>query len=324
MLHNTLVEVRLADLLANDIDVDGVALAVINVTQPANGIVIDNGDGTLTYRPHVGFTGADSFTYTVSDDNGASDTAVVTVQVSFRALNDPPPDDETPTDSGEDDPPATEPDRPTEVPIETGTDTDRSGDSGDHARARGLHGRHHAGDAYRGASPAVLRPVAQEPLLWLDSADAFTTLTHESVAGGGFRTFARQVHKAANHVSQIAQSTLDVSSLWERLDVFREDLAGDRRGFTVGVVITTGTLTLLTMGYAAWTIRGGYLLSSILASLPAWHMVDPLPILAASCDSQKTRNHDSGNEPEKPQHPSTTSDAGTTLASLATTRARAR
>ena len=76
----------------------------------------------------------------------------------------------------------------------------------------------------------------------------------------------------------------------------------------------TGTLTLLTMGYAAWTVRGGFLLSSILASLPAWHMVDPLPILAASCDPHKMRNHDNGNEPDEPQHPFTNSGAGATVA----------
>ena len=28
-----------------------------------------------------------------------------------------------------------------------------------------------------------------------------------------------------------------------------------------------------------WLIRGGVLLSSVLSSLPAWQMVDPLPVL---------------------------------------------
>jgi hypothetical protein len=35
----------------------------------------------------------------------------------------------------------------------------------------------------------------------------------------------------------------------------------------------------LAVGYVLWLIRGGYLLSSLLSSMPAWRLVDPLPIL---------------------------------------------
>ena len=40
-----------------------------------------NPDGTFTYTPDTGFTGADSFTYGLSDGNGGSDWATVTVSV---------------------------------------------------------------------------------------------------------------------------------------------------------------------------------------------------------------------------------------------------
>jgi hypothetical protein len=43
---------------------------------------------------------------------------------------------------------------------------------------------------------------------------------------------------------------------------------------TVGVV--GGGLAI---GYVIWIIRGGYLLSSLLFSMPAWRLIDPLPIL---------------------------------------------
>jgi hypothetical protein len=46
-------------------------------------------------------------------------------------------------------------------------------------------------------------------------------------------------------------------------------------GSTVGV--TTG----LSLGYIVWLIRGGVLLSSLLSSIPAWQLVDPLPVLAS-------------------------------------------
>ena len=70
------------DVLANDSDVDGDSLTVASVTQPPAGFAAINPDNTITYLPDVGFNGVDSFTYTVSDGHGGSDTAVVTVNVT--------------------------------------------------------------------------------------------------------------------------------------------------------------------------------------------------------------------------------------------------
>lgn len=69
-------------ILTNDTDPEGDTLTVNTFTQPGNGSVTDNGDGTLTYLPDPGFMGQDSFTYTASDGNGGtSSVATVTVSV---------------------------------------------------------------------------------------------------------------------------------------------------------------------------------------------------------------------------------------------------
>lgn len=69
-------------VVANDSDVDGDVLSVQSVTQGANGTVTITGGGTsVNYRPRNGFTGTDSFTYTVRDGNGGTATAMVTVTV---------------------------------------------------------------------------------------------------------------------------------------------------------------------------------------------------------------------------------------------------
>jgi filamentous hemagglutinin family protein len=68
-------------VLANDSDPDGDNLRVISVTQGANGSVVLNSDGTVTYIPNNGFFGTDSFTYTIDDGNGGTSTATVTVNV---------------------------------------------------------------------------------------------------------------------------------------------------------------------------------------------------------------------------------------------------
>ena len=67
-------------VLANDSDVDGDALTVTAVTQPANGTASTNGT-TVTYTPAANFAGTNSFSYTISDGHGGSATATVTVTV---------------------------------------------------------------------------------------------------------------------------------------------------------------------------------------------------------------------------------------------------
>ena len=71
-------------VLANDTDPDGDALTITAVGPAAHGTVTNNGDGTLTYLPAVGFSGVDTFTYTICAPEGClttSVTAAVTVTV---------------------------------------------------------------------------------------------------------------------------------------------------------------------------------------------------------------------------------------------------
>jgi hypothetical protein len=76
-------------VLGNDTDPDGGTLSVQSVTQPTHGTSAVAGDSlSVTYSPIANYNGADSFTYTISDGNGGTDTA--TVSVTITAVNDPP------------------------------------------------------------------------------------------------------------------------------------------------------------------------------------------------------------------------------------------
>ncbi|MBI1915389.1 MAG: tandem-95 repeat protein [Planctomycetes bacterium] len=75
-------------VLGNDADVDGDALTISSVTQGAHGTVVVNADGTLSYTPAPDFDGMDSFRYTVSDGQGGTASAMVTITVS--PVNDVP------------------------------------------------------------------------------------------------------------------------------------------------------------------------------------------------------------------------------------------
>jgi hypothetical protein len=69
-------------VLDNDYDPDvGDTLAVDSVTQGTNGDVDIIDDLHISYGPDHGFNGIDTFTYTVSDGNGGTDTANVEVTV---------------------------------------------------------------------------------------------------------------------------------------------------------------------------------------------------------------------------------------------------
>jgi gliding motility-associated-like protein len=72
-----------SDLLNNDFDVDSdtITINTTPLSNPLNGTVVINPDGTFTYTPDSGFIGMDAFTYQICDTLGLCDTALVTIDV---------------------------------------------------------------------------------------------------------------------------------------------------------------------------------------------------------------------------------------------------
>ena len=93
------------DLLANDSDLDGDELTVITATVPEEqGTLVDNGDGTVTFTPAENFNGEATISYEISDNNGGTDTAIHTIDVT--PVNDGP-DAVNAADTTEEDTPVT-------------------------------------------------------------------------------------------------------------------------------------------------------------------------------------------------------------------------
>jgi endonuclease I len=72
----------MSSLLKNDSVIDGAAITSVEAT--GTGSVIVNDDGTVTYTPEDGFSGNDTFTYTLCDDDTpepSCSTATVTVSI---------------------------------------------------------------------------------------------------------------------------------------------------------------------------------------------------------------------------------------------------
>jgi hypothetical protein len=81
--YNTPLNETSNSLLSNDV---GSSLSVTSNTNPAHGSVVVNSDGTFVYTPDNGFSGPDSFEYTVTDAFGRTATTTITIDVAA-----PPP-----------------------------------------------------------------------------------------------------------------------------------------------------------------------------------------------------------------------------------------
>ncbi len=82
---------RILDVLSNDSDSDGTldSSSLTVVAGPANGSVVVNGDGTITYTPDASFAGTTTFQYTVQDDQGLVSTpATVSLNVTHTKIID--------------------------------------------------------------------------------------------------------------------------------------------------------------------------------------------------------------------------------------------
>jgi hypothetical protein len=91
---------------------------------------------------------------------------------------------------------------------------------------------------------------------------------------------------------QTAEQAAEIQQVWSpvvalRQADFREELAQSReeatskfQASTALVASSVAISTSLSLGYAIWLLRGGVLLTSLLASMPAWSSIDPLPVLA--------------------------------------------
>ena len=91
------VVIRVSDYVS---DPDGDTLMVSAVGLAANGTVVNNDDGTITYTPTENYSGEDQFTFTVSDGDASVD---VVVDITVEAAEPVEPVDPGTGDNGDSD-----------------------------------------------------------------------------------------------------------------------------------------------------------------------------------------------------------------------------
>ncbi|MGK7941863.1 MAG: cadherin-like domain-containing protein [Crocosphaera sp.] len=85
--ENTPITIVAAELLSNDSDPDGNTLKVTKTNNAINGTFSFDSNENLVFIPDANFTGVASFDYTISDGNGKTDTATVTIEVKAPIVN---------------------------------------------------------------------------------------------------------------------------------------------------------------------------------------------------------------------------------------------
>jgi hypothetical protein len=108
----------------------------------------------------------------------------------------------------------------------------------------------------------------------------------DSSTGLGDALFARIQRSVEEVLPSVAVGLLerfavsfDVGLLWQDLSELETELNGDGQlaYFAAGSAATLASM--FSAGYVLWTIKGGWLASSVLAQMPAWRLMDPLVVL---------------------------------------------
>lgn len=127
-----------------------------------------------------------------------------------------------------------------------------------------------AGGSITGIALNERNPAAATAALEGLSLDMGSLRSSESIQQAG-------VNRLDDEMQQLRRQLLDESDLHNQM-------------FAGGIALSSG----LSVGYVIWLVRGGALLGSMLSSMPAWQMMDPLPVLARAGRAAAAAGPDEG------------------------------
>jgi VCBS repeat-containing protein len=297
----TVLNLNAADgVLINDLDVEFDALTAVLVDSPNNGTLVLNADGSFSYTPSATFFGEDTFTYRSNDGSLNGTIATVRIVVQQTVTSGTGGDDGGTTDDGTTD---TNTSTDTGTTDEGTTDTNTSTDTGTTDEGT---------DASTGTTDSVLPGFAGTRTEGTgtesdSTTDSATDSQEESQSGtqdgestyvvawrvddhGDLRDrFAGYIVEDAGNIAFTSTNVgsmvhvLEQSGFWTELDNFEQDVkdsAIEQNAWEDLVVETTTVAgTTLTVGYIVWLLRSGSIVFGLVSSLPAWTLMDPLPIL---------------------------------------------
>jgi Domain of unknown function (DUF4347)/Concanavalin A-like lectin/glucanases superfamily/Bacterial Ig domain/Domain of unknown function (DUF2341)/Cadherin domain len=280
-------------------DPDGNSLVVSLVSTTSNGLLTFASDGSFTYTPGTDFLGIDSFTFEVSDGVGGVTQGIVSLVVGPGFI---PPPQEIPQgttipeggsiNTGDSSSESSGPSRSTSN-SESATEEAASSDSGLSGATSQITAQFQS-PLSESTTPAATRSTAsatsnelsqQAGAIRNDKVMSAVRLADSSIEYRIIREFARQASiRAAEQVAletiQQIELVLNDGLLWNDLDHLRDQIASVTDVTPVTLGTATGVASGLSVGYVMWLLRGGYIVAGVMAQLPAWGLIDPLPILS--------------------------------------------
>ena len=265
-------------LLANDVDVDSTVLTVVPVAASETGGTLEiDVDGNLVFTPD-GMSAIVSFQYVVVADGETSLPGTVTGNVANSGPTiggeDPPEEEEKNEDPGTNDPPVDPPADPGVIP-EIGSE----------------EGPSSTGNETNSNSADNLADTVNNEASSLDfqgdGVDLISGGVRTTYAYADNQQFGELVFQFAttNLTEKVVLSTFDPTII---ANVFWDELDNANREFLVNNLnigipkMVASTASFLTVGYLAWIIRGGVLMTTVMTSLPAWRSLDIVPIIESA------------------------------------------
>ena len=263
-------------VLLNDVDAEGNQLQAVILTQPDSGAVTMNTDGSFVYQPDPAFFGSVSFTYVATDGEITSDPVDVTIDVTPLGNSNSPTISVTQEDRRDTDETATEAELPNAIsvappqPAEEAAKVDRGEPPA--KRQESVVAIHAAANLLDlNQQIEFLEVGAGQESPWQLRESTGATLKRVEIVG--------RDHQGDPLKATVPVTILDVRQLWRHLDNMADELEMDAFATRLvaggSVVLTTG----IAAGYVLWMVRGSYLIALLSSSLPAWAMMDPLPVL---------------------------------------------
>ncbi len=121
-------------------------------------------------------------------------------------------------------------------------------------------------------------------------AIGFTNSVQATASPGNFTLQATSGEKTRS--AQITVELTDTRYM-RQLDQARGQMDDEMKFDKIAIGSSIAASTGLSIGYVLWLLRGGVLVSSLLSSLPAWRMIDPLPVLGKSRDDDEDADEES-------------------------------
>jgi hypothetical protein len=145
-----------------------------------------------------------------------------------------------------------------------------------------------------GAPPTRSAPVASVLSTGVDvqngRTDGVVLLIPDPSGDGSIGKLANLLGNHDNRgVTAVSATFANDSALWHDLDKLQDKMTSEHKFKVEAGTAAVGSMAVSVV-YILWAVRAGSILSSLISSMPAWKLVDPLPILDQMAAGSGGRN----------------------------------